>query len=152
MSTDWQGIWEHVTRNFQCDLNSVHGPSHWRRVERNGLFIAERSGAVADVVRLFAVFHDSRREHDGMDKSHGARGAAYAAGLRGKLFQLNDEDFELLDFACKWHTHGKLSEDPTIGACWDADRLDLGRVGIQPQSTYMSTEVGRQIVANKITL
>ena len=147
MSTDWQAIWEHVTRNFKCDRSSVHGPSHWRRVERNGLFIASRNGAIQDIVRLFAIFHDSRREHDGMDISHGARGAAYAASLRGKLFQLSDEQFELLDYACKWHTQGRLSDDPTIGACWDADRLDLGRVGIAPDPGYMSTEAARNIAA-----
>ena len=148
MSTNWELIWEHVTRSFQCDRHSIHGPSHWRRVERNGLFIATRSPAVEEVVRFFAVFHDSRREHDGADRSHGARGAAYAASLRGTLFQLSDEHFELLDFACKWHTHGRLSDDPTIGTCWDADRLDLGRVGIKPVPGYMSTEVGRKIAAH----
>src|SRR5262249_4942019 len=82
MNTDWQRLWQHVTREFQCDHDSVHGPSHWRRVERNGLFLAARSGAVEDVVRLFAVFHDSRREHDGWDDTHGARASAYAASGR----------------------------------------------------------------------
>jgi acyl dehydratase len=33
--------------------------------------IATRSGAIEEVVRLFAVFHDSRREHDGWDDKHG---------------------------------------------------------------------------------
>src|SRR6516225_7913314 len=98
MSINWEDIWGHVTRRFPCHRNSVHGPSHWRRVERNGMFIAERSSAVEHVVRLFAVFHDSRREHDGWDESHGARGAAYAASLRGTLFQLRNEQFELLDY------------------------------------------------------
>ena len=148
MSIDWQRIWEQVTREFQCDLDSVHGPRHWRRVERNGLLVSRRSGAVQDVVRLFAVFHDSRREHDGWDDTHGARGAAYAASLRGVLFDLSDSHFELLHFACTWHTHGQLSDDPTIGTCWDADRLDLGRVGTRPQAEYMSTEFGREIAAH----
>jgi uncharacterized protein len=147
MRTDWQRLWEHVTREFQCHRHSIHGPSHWRRVERNGLFVAQRSGAVQEIVRLFAVFHDSRREHDGWDDTHGARGAAYAATLRGVLFELSDPHFELLHYACTWHTHGQLSDDPTIGTCWDADRLDLGRVGIQPAARYMSTAFGREVVS-----
>jgi len=147
MNTNWQRMWEHVTREFQCHHDSVHGPSHWRRVERNGLLIATRSGAIEEVVRLFAVFHDSRREHDGWDNTHGARGAASAASLRGVLFDLTDAHFELLHFACTWHTHGRLSHDPTVGTCWDADRLDLGRVGIQPEPTFMTTEFGREIAA-----
>ena len=148
MSTDFQRLWEHVTREFQCHCDSVHGPSHWRRVERNGLLIATRSGAIEEVVRLFAVFHDSRREHDGWDNTHGARGAAYAASLRGVLFDLTDAHFELLHFACTWHTHGRLSDDPTVGTCWDADRLDLGRVGVLPEAAYMSTEFGREMAAH----
>lgn len=102
---------------------------------------------MVDVVRLFAILHDSRREHDGSDNTHGSRAAAYAAHLRGKLFELSDSHFELLQYACTWHTHGKLSEDPTIGACWDADRLDLGRVCITPKPAFMSTEFGREIAS-----
>jgi uncharacterized protein len=85
----------HVTHEFQCDRDSIHGPSHWRRVERTGLLVARRSGAVEKGVRLFAVFHDSRREHDGWDDTHGPRAAAYAAGLHGTLFDISDEHFEL---------------------------------------------------------
>src|SRR5215831_3150716 len=106
MSTRWEAVWHDVTRKFKGGHRSMHGPSHWRRVERNGLFIAERSSALEQVVRLFAVFHDSRREHDGWDENHGARGAAYAASLHGVLFQLRHEQFELLEYACKWHAHG----------------------------------------------
>ncbi len=145
MTTNWQCLWEHVTRKFQCDLDSAHGPSHWRRVERNGLFVATRTGAVVEVVRLFAVLHDSRREHDGLDYTHGAQGAAFAKSLRGVLFDISNEHFELLQYACTWHTHGRLSDEPTIGTCWDADRLDLGRVGMPPEASYMSTEFGREI-------
>jgi uncharacterized protein len=148
MTANWQRIWEHVTSKFQCDHNSIHGPLHWRRVERNGLLVATRSGAIEDVVRLFAVFHDSRREHDGWDDTHGSRGAAYAASLRGVLFDISDEHFELLHYACTWHTHGRLSDQPTIGTCWDADRLDLGRVGTVPKAAYMSTQFGREIAAH----
>ena len=67
--------------------------------------------------------------------------------LRDVLFQLDDEYFKLLDYACKWHAHGRLSAEPTIGTCWDADRLDLGRVGMAPRADYMSTELGRKIAA-----
>jgi uncharacterized protein len=144
---DYPHLWQHVTAAFACGQHSLHGPGHWRRVERNGLLIVSRSTAIEDVVRLFAVFHDSRREDDGWDEMHGQRGAAYATQLRGVLFDLPDAQFELLHYACCWHTCGNLSEDPTIGACWDADRLDLGRVGIDPETQYMSTAVGREIVS-----
>jgi hypothetical protein len=53
--------------------------------------------------------------------------------------------------------HGQLSDDPTIGTCWDADRLDLVRVGTQSEPSYMSTEFGSEIarsrkIATNVTL
>jgi len=147
---DYPKLWDHVSRQFECELDSIHGPTHWRRVEENGLAIAPHSGAIVEVVRLFAVFHDSRREHDGYDTTHGARGAGFAASLRGVLFELPDEEMKLLQYACTWHTDGKLNQDPTIGTCWDSDRLDLWRVGIQPSSRYMSTGHGRELAETRV--
>jgi len=97
-------------------------------------------------VRLFALIHDSKRQNEENDPDHGQRGADYAGELRGQLFQIPDEDFELLQLACRMHTSGHQHENPTIGTCWDSDRLDLGRVGMIPHSDYMSTEFGREIV------
>lgn len=33
------------------------------------------------------------------------------------------------------------------GTCWDANRLDLDRVGVVPSPEFMSTEFGRQIAS-----
>ena len=41
---------------------------------------------------------------------------------------------------------GETTTDPTIGCCWDADRLDLGRVGIEPEAEYQSTVAAREMV------
>ena len=35
--------------------------------------------------------------------------------------------------------------DPTIDACFDADRLDLGRVGIIPDPGRLATEKGKEL-------
>lgn len=147
MNDGFAHLWRVVADEFHAPGYSVHGPDHWRRVERNGLLLATRTGADIAVVRLFALFHDSRRENDGWDDGHGARGAEYAASLRGTVFHLADDRFELLHYACVWHTDGEHHADPTIGTCWDADRLDLGRVGIIPDPAFMSTEFGREIAA-----
>lgn len=142
---DLDDLWKLVTEQRHAAAHSVHGPDHWRRVERNGLLLATRTGADIAVVRLFALFHDSRRVNDGWDPEHGARGAAYAETLRGSAFALADDRFALLHYACTWHTDGKHHDDPTIATCWDADRLDLGRVGTVPSAEFMSTEFGREI-------
>jgi uncharacterized protein len=36
-----------------------------------------------------------------------------------------------------------LTRDVTIQTCWDADRLDLGRVGTKPNPTYLGTAAAR---------
>ena len=83
--------------------------------------------------------------NDGWDPGHGARGAEFAASLRGKSFLLADDDFELLQYACIWHTDGVTHDNATIATCWDADRLDLGRVGIVPDPKRMCTQFGCEV-------
>src|SRR3954470_1056434 len=72
MIDDLNPLWQLVAAQFHSPAHSVHGPDHWRRVERNGLLLATRTGADVCVVRLFALFHDCRRENDGWDDGHGA--------------------------------------------------------------------------------
>lgn len=141
---DFDAVWDSVLSGFVGDPSSIHGPSHWQRVQANGLKIAGLNGASIVVVRLFAILHDSCRIDDSFEIRHGELAAEYAATLRGNLFDLDDVSFRLLQDACRWHTHGKVTTDPTIGACWDADRLDLPRVGILPNPNLMSTEEGKR--------
>ncbi|MCB1209951.1 MAG: hypothetical protein KDK97_11515 [Verrucomicrobiales bacterium] len=148
---NFDSLWASVTSEPNHRRpHSVHGPDHWRRVERNACILAARTGANINVVRLFALFHDSRRLNDGHDPDHGRRGADFATSVRGKWFDLPDDDFALLQYACIWHTDGHHHKDPTIGTCWDADRLDLGRVGMIPDPAYMSTPFGAEIAAHGV--
>jgi uncharacterized protein len=141
----WEALWENVSGQFLLGELSEHGPSHWKRVEQNGLYLAQFSSARVDVIRLFAVFHDSRRENELDDPGHGVRGAKLAGTLREVLFQIDDVGFDLLTEACSIHTKGPLNAEPTIGSCLDADRLDLPRVGIRPKPEFMSTSAGREL-------
>jgi uncharacterized protein len=50
----------------------------------------------------------------------------------------------LLHTACADHTKGLLDADITIQTCWDADRLDLGRVGIVPDPDRLCTDAARE--------
>lgn len=142
---DFDKLIETVSGQFHGNWHSVHGPDHWRRVEQNGLWLATQTGADPLVTRLFAWFHDAKRENEFTDPDHGRRGGEYAISLRGKLFDLDDAAFESLVYACTWHTDGKFSADPTIGTCWDSDRLDLGRVGMIPSGEFMSTAFGKVV-------
>ena len=73
-----------------------------------------------------------------------AKGAELAAELRGELYELDDERFETLRYAIAHHTDGTTSEDVTIGTCWDADRLDLLRLGKKVQTSRLSTATARR--------
>ncbi len=151
MKINWTALWEEAIARFCLGPTSIHGPEHWLRVERYGLMLAEHSEADVLVVRLFAVCHDVCRRNDGIDDEHGVRGARMAEQWRGVFFTLPDDAFALLQEACRRHTSGQRSDDPTIGVCWDADRLDLWRAGITPREALMSTPRARALVrAGKI--
>ena len=56
---------------------------------------------------------------------------------------LNDDDFSLLITACSLHTSARTHDDITVQACFDSDRLDLGRVGTMPDAKYLCTPVAK---------
>ena len=144
---DFPALWSLATRQFALGPHSDHGPDHWQRVERNATRIIEAAG-VGDplLARLFAVLHDSKRQNERHDPQHGRRAAEWAKTLRGTHFDLDDKRFDLLCDAMTRHDRGQTSDDPTVGACWDADRLDLGRVGIEPDARFFSTAAGKAIL------
>jgi len=76
--------------------------------------------------------------------------AEFASSLRGSLIHLDDTRCDLLYEACRLHTDGHTDGAPTLQACWDADRLDLGRVGITPQSHRLCTDAGRPVGPNAL--
>jgi len=142
---DYEKIREFVKRQSLLDPSSIHGPEHWKYVERNGLLLAKLNGADETVVRLFALFHDSRRFDDGYDREHGPRGAELAKMMRGTLYDITDYQYKMLINACEWHTIKRSTGIITIDTCFDADRLDLPRAGYIPDPKKMATADGRKI-------
>ncbi len=130
---------------FLLDWKGIHGVSHWARVRRNGLLIAKDNGADSSVIEYFSFLHDSRRFDEDFDPDHGKRAAEFALALRDSYVGLSDASFSLLVTACEGHTHEGYHDDVTIQTCWDADRLDLGRVGIIPDPDRMCTGKGKQL-------
>ena len=118
-----------ILEGYPLPRDGTHGVGHWARVLENGLRLADGTGVNPEIVSLFAVFHDARRINEGVDHGHGGRGAELAAKLRSSLFHLPDDEFLLLRRACEGHTDGGTEADLAVQVCWDADRLDLGRVG-----------------------
>ena len=131
---DFAALRDFVLANRIFD-SEFHGLAHWRQVESNGLLLVPSTGADATVVSLFALFHDCKRKDDGSDAGHGPRCAAFAERcFEEERLGITREQFAKLHHACTFHTTEPRSGDATIDTCYDADRLDLGRVGIRPRS------------------
>ena len=106
--------------------------------------MATRNGADPQVVQLFAVLHDCCRESDLIDPDHGPRSCAFAAVvIDEERVDLSEGQFLLLHEAIRDHTHGVRHAEITIGTCWDADRLDIGRVGSIPKTELLSTQAAK---------
>lgn len=120
-----------------------HGPRHWRDVARVGLKVGtamELRPAYLLPVFFFAAVHDTQRQSEFHDPEHGER----AAEIMKMLVPPNpiikgDVERELHRALCE-HDKGGVEEDVwLVQACWDADRLTIGRVGITPMVEYMSS-------------
>jgi len=123
----------------------IHGVPHWSRVWYHGRKIAHALDVNPSILAWFAYLHDSQRHNDNRDPLHGQRAADFALSLRreGTILELNAVEFEHLCEAMRLHSDGHTEGEPAIRACWDADRLDLGRVGIWPEPDRLCTPIAR---------
>lgn len=145
---DIQCVIDYVSKDWQ--LGPVHGLEHWKRVERNGLLLATDEVNIT-VVRLFAYLHDHKRIEDGYDWEHGPRAAENLDTIRGTLLAgLADDEFSMLRRACKEHSVTRSTGIPTIDVCFDADRMDLPRVGYRPDPARMASALGAAFAANDV--
>ena len=141
-----QSLLDASLERFCLDPLGDHGPIHWQRVHHNGLLLAEAEGVSPLIPGCFAFLHDSCRQAEFRDPGHGARAAAFALELRSAdvLPPLSETEFELLLYACRHHSGRLLEAPPEVMVCWDADRLDLARVGIRPLPERLSTCFARE--------
>jgi uncharacterized protein len=145
----------------------VHGPAHWVRVHRFGGLLAARVALPPEAracVDLFAWLHDIAREDDEASRRHAVEGAAQIdAILPAIAAPLTTDQIETIRAAILHHSDGMVAARAgeagvfdgigwpgdlvvaTVGCCWDADRLDLPRVGVQPAERFMSTPVWREV-------
>lgn len=140
---DLKPLVHRILQDYSLPWHGTHGVGHWARVLENGLRLARQTKANVEVVQLFAIFHDACRVSEGYDDGHGERGGDLALVLRDEWLVLSDEEFDLLYEACAGHTDGETEADITIQTCWDADRLDLGRVRVCPEPSKLCTKAAK---------
>jgi len=146
---DRKGLIQAIRDQYVLDWHGIHGWDHWMTVQETGLVLARENGADIRVVELFALLHDSCRLNDGLDPDHGPRAADFALGLNGDFFTLDDPALDILTIAIRDHNAGYVHEDPTISVCWDADRLELPRVGIPTHPDYLGTDTAKKILRER---
>ncbi len=142
-------VFQRILRDYELEPMGIHGLPHWGRVLVHGARLAADTRADLLIVELFALFHDARRVNEHRDPDHGQRGGDLAHTLRDRLPPLTNAQFDLLYFACKYHTKGHTEADVTVQTCWDADRLDLHRVGVSPHPKRLCTDAARQLAHDK---
>lgn len=133
-----------IRRHFALSESSDHGPAHWARVAWYARQLAHALGESEQVPVLFALVHDSCRENEWEDPQHGPRAEELVLELSDRAdWPISEPDTRLLRVACRDHSEGFLRAPVVIQICWDADRLDLVRVGIRPEPARLCTEPAR---------
>ena len=104
----------------------------------------------------FAVLQDFVYENRVFDSNihglaHWRQVEFNGVSLEEKLLDITQEQFEKLYHACKFHTKERSTGDATIDTCYDADRLDLGRVGFELNPHKMATAAGAKIARKSLT-
>lgn len=142
---DYEALKKMINDQRMTGPETIHGLDHWEQVEHNGLLLAKKTGADPTIIKLFALFHDSRRIDDGYDPEHGPRAALFLDSCRGQYFELEEKKYNLLKHACHYHTKEHASDNISINTCYDADRLDLARAGYRSDPKKMATDLGAKL-------
>lgn len=144
---DHAALHQAIMRDSPNGRSRWHGERHWLGVLVAAIRLLEH-GCEADpaVLLAFALLHDSQRLSEGDDPDHGKRAAARAVSLQQRgLLRLTESQHTLLRDALVDHDRGLVSDDVTIGACWDSDRLTLPRLGITIDPELLSTAHARDV-------
>lgn len=130
---------------LKIGIDSIHGYSHWKSVEKAGCYIADKNGADKKVISCFSFLHDIGRTVESEEPGHGEKSAEIIKDVfDAESLDLNSSQYEKLLEAVSDHDKQKAeSEDITVQTCWDADRLDLPRVHVIPDKDLLYTEVGK---------
>jgi len=148
---DTAGLLREAEARFVLGSGSVHGPAHWKAVLANGMTLAGKLDADRELVAVFALLHDCRRENEWRDPRHGARAADVARELNGQFYNFAADRLAKLTEALHWHDAGRVHTDIDISSCWAADRIELRRVGIEPAKWGFcdcTWPIAQQILAN----
>ena len=133
---DYEALKKMINDQRMTGPETIHGLDHWEQVEHNGLLLAKKTGADPTIIKLFALFHDSRRIDDGYDPEHGPRAALFLDSCRGQYFELEEKKYNLL----KQVSQKTLDELVTISLpqCKQGTFSPISTVGKSPSKSPIS--------------
>lgn len=140
LEPSWTNLLIEVRRKARLRESPLHGEVHWRAVAATFLHIQKNKSDIdLEVGLAFALFHDSQRQDEMGDTWHGEAAAEFVASSDTLLHLIGPARRDQVFAACALHNEGYVERNNrSIGACLDADRLNLVRIGIQPKMDYMS--------------
>ena len=146
---------EKIKKDFKIDYHGDHGINHWQRVYANTQTLSKYYNMESEVFELFALLHDSKRENETIDKHHGLRASLFVKALMEEgVITLSSSDADRLIYACANHTHSDkkhpLFYDRVVQICFDSDRLDIGRVGYDIDTSYLATDYAKSLVVDGV--
>jgi uncharacterized protein len=128
----------------------IHGPTHWDMVGLTSAILLSANGHNPVIGHLFGMLHDCCRENDYADPGHGERAADFIVAIRG-IIPINDDEFEELYYAIRMHNTGATAHRASIAGClFDADRLDLGRVGAVIDPDFLSSSHAEALLLGEV--
>jgi uncharacterized protein len=125
----------------------IHGLPHLRQVAYVAARLAACEGADWMQAMVGGFLHDCARKDDGGGQEHAFESARVAKVVLGRHY--SNMDVQRLLYAISHHAGGSTTQDPLIGSIWDADRLDLVRLGAEIDQGLLSTVHARRLVRLK---
>lgn len=87
---DLDALLKHIYAHSTSLSSSLHGESHWLRVTKVGLELANKSPKCdLLVIFLFGLLHDTQRLNDGSDPQHGERAAHFVERMNTQQLSLS---------------------------------------------------------------
>lgn len=126
----------------KCSYTKIHGINHLRQVAYLAGRFAYSINECEETAIIGGYLHDCARENDGNGNSHAHESALLATKIISKFYP--EINIERVYNAIFFHADGLITDDPFIGCIWDADRLNLVRIGIIPKVELLSTEVAKR--------
>ncbi len=132
-----------------CRGLGLHGISHLRRVAILSGRLAEAVGEDVESAVVMGFLHDCARRNDGNDLEHPHDSAVLARGLIERFFPHLEVD-RICD-AIEGHAGGEVTTDPLTACLWDADRLELKRIGRTIDLELLSTKVAKRLARKRMS-